>query len=119
MSATGYPDKAWAVRILAITALTFACLVHVLSRKGGILLNNVLAFVKIVILIFIIVLGFAALGGVSFGNGRIQTSNFSTKESFSGSRGDVASYTDSFVYVMYAFSGFQQPFDVCPITLSP
>ena len=112
LQAAGQPDNPSAVRGLAVAALTVACLLHALWRKGGILLNNGLAFMKVAILLLIIVLGFAALGGASFGHGSIKTSNFETNTSFSHPRSDAASYADSFLYVVYSFSGFEQPFNV-------
>lgn len=60
-----------AVRGLAVISLTFACILHALWRKGGILLNNLLAFIKVSMLLAIIVIGFAVSAGASFGNVRI------------------------------------------------
>ena len=43
---------------LAIGSLTLAILVHVCSRRGGIVMNNIFAVVKVSILVAMIVLGF-------------------------------------------------------------
>ena len=104
-------DKAIVIP-LAIAALTVACLLHVSTRRGGILVNNCFAIFKIAILLAIIVIGFAIAGGANFGGGSRQTANFDVHTSFNHPSGSVASYTDSFYDILYAFSGFQQPFYV-------
>ena len=71
MEAAGVAGSDSAVRGLAAASLTFACILHALWRKGGIVLNNLLAFVKVSTLLAIIVIGFAASAGASFGNVRI------------------------------------------------
>ncbi|MCJ1472324.1 hypothetical protein MMC13_000971 [Lambiella insularis] len=101
-----------AIRGLAIAALTTTCLLHAIWRKGGILLNNAFAFMKVMILLLIIIAGLASLGGASLGRGTIHTANFDTHTSFSNPRKDMASYTDSLVYAMYPYTGFLQPFYV-------
>jgi hypothetical protein len=97
---------------LAIAALTVACLLHVSTRRGGILVNNCFAIFKIAILLAIIIIGFATAGGANFGGGSSQTVNFDVHTSFNHPSSSVASYTDSFYDILYAFSGFQQPFYV-------
>jgi L-asparagine transporter-like permease len=97
---------------LAIAALTVACLLHVFTRRGGILVNNCFAVFKVAILLAIIIIGFAVAGGANFGGGSSQTANFNVHTSFSNPSRDVANYTDSFYFILYAFSGFQQPFYV-------
>ena len=71
MDAAGVTGNDSAVRGLAVMALTFACVLHALWRKGGIVLNNLLAVVKVSTLLAIIVIGFASSAGASFGNVRI------------------------------------------------
>ena len=71
MEAAGVTGNHAAVRGLAVMSLTFACLLHALWRKGGILFNNLLAVVKVSTLLAIIVIGFAVSAGASFGNVRI------------------------------------------------
>ncbi|MCJ1405222.1 hypothetical protein MMC11_008449, partial [Xylographa trunciseda] len=112
MEAAGLPGHDTAVRGLAIAALTSACLLHAISRKGGIYLNNAFAFLKVTILLLIIVAGLAKLGGASLGSGSIHTDNFDLHTSFSQPRKDVPSYATSFVYALYPYTGFMQPFYV-------
>lgn len=75
MDAAGVAGNDSAVRGLAVTSLTFACVLHALWRKGGILFNNLLAFIKVSMLLAIIVIGFAVSAGASFGNVRIFGNN--------------------------------------------
>src|SRR5947209_3237010 len=68
MSAAGYDDPSrGSVIALAIGALTLACLIHVASRRGGIMINNVFAVSKVAILLIIIIFGFIRAGGYTFG----------------------------------------------------
>ncbi|KAL8813032.1 MAG: hypothetical protein Q9223_007147 [Gallowayella weberi] len=116
MQAAGVPDNEPAVRGIAVAALTGACLIHGLWRNGGIVLNNVLALIKILTLMAVIIIGFAAAGGASFGSepvGRaVAKTNFATHSSFAGPSHDAGSYARSIVYVVYSYSGFKQPFYV-------
>ncbi|KAJ6258709.1 hypothetical protein Dda_6759 [Drechslerella dactyloides] len=53
----------WQARGIAVACCTFAVLVHGLIPKWGIRLFNVLGVVKVLILLFIVCAGFAALAG--------------------------------------------------------
>lgn len=63
------------VRAIAIAVATGSCVIHGVWRQGGIYLNNLLAVMKIVILLMIFILGMLAHNG-TFGptNGAIKTS---------------------------------------------
>ena len=126
MEAAGYStnSEAPAVRALALAALTFACLIHAVWRRGGIVLNNIMATIKVLILLGIIGIGFAASAGASFGHGPVHGKtldtktgqlrpNFDTHASFANSRSDVASYASSLLFIVYSYGGFDQPFYVC------
>lgn len=116
MQAAGAPDDPKAIRGLAVAALTGACLLHGLWREGGIVLNNILALIKVLTLLAVIVIGFAVAGGADFGNGalgrEIVKANFDTHNSFAGRSTNAGSYARSIVYVVYSYSGFVQPFYV-------
>ena len=75
MDCAGVAGNDSAVRGLAVMSLTFACILHALWRKGGILFNNLLAFIKVSMLLAIIIIGFAVSAGASFGNVGIQWDN--------------------------------------------
>ena len=116
MQAAGKPSQPEAVRALAVAILTAACLIHGLWRNGGIVLNNVLAGLKVATLLAVIVIGFAIAGGASFGNGPIgrtaTKANFDTRMSFASPNSDAGNYARSIVYIVYSYSGFKQPFYV-------
>lgn len=111
------------IRGLAIAALTAACMIHWLWRRGGIVLNNLLAVLKTSVLLAIIVIGFSAAAGASFGHGKVHgntidpdtsrsTSNFDVHTSFTHASTSAASYANSIVFIIYAYAGFDQPFYV-------
>ena len=97
---------------IAIGALSAACLLHMFSRRGGIIMNNIFAIIKVALLVVIIVLGFLKAGGVHLGSSPKSTDNFHIPESFKGAGRDFASYTTSLQYIVYSYSGFLQPFYV-------
>ena len=126
MQAAGHTDHSAAVRGLAVASLTFACLLHASWRKGGIVLNNLLALMKVGMLLAVIIIGFAVSAGASFGNGRVHgqtvnpethqaVSNFDVHTSFLHPSGDVGNYANSLLFIVYTFSGYEQPF--CQSTL--
>ena len=128
LEAAGIEGHDAAVRGIAVAALTTACLLHGVWRKGGIVVNNILASLKILILVAVICIGFAASAGAKFGHGPVHgetvdpstgkvTSNFDTHSSFAHARHDAASYAESLLYIVYTYSGYEQPFYVSRIPL--
>ena len=112
-----------AVRGLAVACLTVACLLHGVWRRGGIWINNMLATLKVLILVAVIGMGFAASAGASFGHGPVHgetvdsitgnvTPNFDTKSSFAHPHHDAASYAETILFIVYTYSGYEQPFYV-------
>ena len=97
---------------LAIASVTASCLLHVCSRRGGIIVNNVFAVLKVAFLLTIIILGFAYRAGHDFGAGVVLNANFNSTTIFANPRPDLASYSDSFMFVLYTYSGYEQPFYV-------
>ena len=123
MEAAGVTGHDSAVRGMAAAALTFACIIHALWRRGGILLNNLLAGVKVAMLLAVIFIGFAVSAGATFGNGPVHgttmdpvtrqpLSSFDPHVSFAQSSSDVANYANSLLFVVCTFSGYEQPFYV-------
>ena len=121
MEAAGLKGHYEAVRGLAVISLTFACILHAVWRRGGILLNNLLAVIKVGMLLAIIIIGFAASAGAQFGNGpahgrtvnpktHIAVSNFDTHTSFLHPSSGAANYANSLLFIVYSFSGYEQPF---------
>ncbi|KAI9699148.1 MAG: hypothetical protein M1836_003338 [Candelina mexicana] len=123
LEAAGITGHDAAIRGLAVAASTVACLLHGLWRQGGIVVNNIFASLKILILIAVIIIGFAASAGAKFGHGPVHgknvdpltgkvTPNFDTHSSFAHAPDDVASYAQSLLFIIYTYSGFEQPFYV-------
>ena len=123
MNAAGIEGRDSTVRGLAVVCLTTACLLHAAWRQGGIMLSNILAVLKTLILVAIIVIGFAASAGASFGHGPVHgqtvnptthkaTPNFDPQSSFASARSDPAGYAASILFIVYSFSGYEQPFYV-------
>lgn len=69
------------VRGIAVAVATFSCLIHGIWRQGGLYLNNLLAVMKILILVIMFLLGMLAQGGV-FGetHGAIKTAGSFSKQ---------------------------------------
>lgn len=127
MSAAGNDDPSRGSVIgLAIGALTFACLVHAASRRGGLLLNNIFAVLKVAILLIIIILGFIRSRGYSFGGHAapanaedFPTHNFDLDKSFKGDGQNAPSFADCLLLIIYSISGFKQPFYVSAVVVPP
>ena len=114
---------------LAITVLTVCALLHLFSRRGGIWINNGFAVIKIGILVVIAILGFVHASGKLTSNGindplsqaplnitsvminNAMDNNFGPL-SFHTTHHDVGSVVSSFIFAIYPFSGFEQPFYV-------
>jgi amino acid transporter len=112
MEAADRPKSRGPVIGIALTVLTAAVLLHVCSRRGGILVNNVFAVVKVLILVSIIVIGFVKAGGSRLGGPPPAPENFDPDTSFRSEQRGVTDYAKAFMYVLYSYSGFQQPFYV-------
>lgn len=118
-------------RGLAVVCMTSACLLHAMSRQGGIWIINTMAVFKVCILLAIIGIGFAAFAGKTFNYGPVhgetiinslnQTGppNLAGGTSFAYARKDFASYANSILFVVYTYSGSEQPFYVCTSSPNP
>ncbi|KAK4210058.1 amino acid permease-domain-containing protein [Rhypophila decipiens] len=117
------PDNG-GVRGVAIAAAAFACVIHAVSRRGGILLNNFLALVKVGILLIIIITTLAVVGGaVKDSNGdkvpNVFGQNLDPKVAFNPpvdpalgvpgvDQGSANGYAAAFLSIIFAYSGFDQ-----------
>ncbi|KAH7021463.1 amino acid permease-domain-containing protein [Microdochium trichocladiopsis] len=89
------------------------------TTRAGLFLNSAFAMLKTTLLVAICVLGFMKAGGVRVGGEPKATSNFDVIESFRPGAREVPSVTNSLLYIMYAFSGFEQPFYVLTEVRTP
>ncbi|KAF2004027.1 amino acid transporter [Amniculicola lignicola CBS 123094] len=93
-------------RVLAIIAVTFACAIHAFTRRGGIILNNVLASVKVLIVLTFPIMAICALAGVKDTNNA--KSNLNPSTSFDGIHSTMYGYSNAFISVLYAYQGINQ-----------
>lgn len=93
-------------RILAISiaATTFCCLLHAVSRKWGIILNNVFGVIKFLILLFIVLVGLCYI------NRDVACDNFNlaTSFDFTTSPKRPFRYAEAFLNAMYPYGLFHQ-----------
>ncbi|KAI9709601.1 MAG: hypothetical protein M1828_002409 [Chrysothrix sp. TS-e1954] len=97
---------------IAIGILTACTLLHMFSRRGGILINNAFAVFKVLFLVAVIILGLIKADGHRLGGAQSATDNFDAGVSFDSDRRDVVSWANSLLYILYTYSGFEQPFYV-------
>jgi amino acid transporter len=100
-NAQATPGKVIAI---AIAANTFCCLLHSLSRKWGILLNNFLGVVKLCILVFVVIIGLVWI------NTGVSNPNYALSTSFTAESSPrwPYRYAEAFIYVMFPYGGFHQ-----------
>ena len=111
LEAAGLKDHHAATRGLAVLVTTFACLIHGVWRRGGIILNNILAVIKIGILLLIIVLGITALGNQFEQDGEVQNfaaHNMAPDKSFANAPTVTHGYVESILAVIFAYGGYNQ-----------
>ena len=117
MRAAGRKDDRVTILGIAIAIVSASVLIHVFSRRGGILVNNVFGIVKILILLTMIGLGFW-YKPVASSSARPEEAALHLPWSFYVGGDDithrryVTDYIKAFGYVFYSYSGFQQPFYV-------
>lgn len=91
----------WNQRCIGLACLTAAFLIHSIALKWGIRLQNLLGIIKLFIVLFIIVSGWAALRGHT----RSETpDNF--RNVFSGTQGSGYSMVMALYNVIWSFTGY-------------
>ncbi|KAF4972145.1 hypothetical protein FSARC_1220 [Fusarium sarcochroum] len=113
--ASGNTDPApGAIRGIAIGIAITTCFIHTFSRRGGILLNNLLAMVKVMILLLIVVTAIVVgAGGLKTSDGKkvenLITENTQPSHAFADSSNNANGYAHAFLAIIFSFSGFEQP----------
>jgi amino acid transporter len=119
---------------IAICLLTFCAALHTFSRRGGVILGNIVATIKVLVLLALAILGMVHAGRkfLQSAPGSINESaipnapenitshlinnassiNLNPHNSFAGSRHDLGSFVDSSLFVIFTYTGFEQPFYV-------
>ena len=109
LAAAGYSGSLTnSVRGIAIGTVTAVGLLHGLWRNFGIAVNNVFAFIKILILIMFIIIGFASIGGTVFGVEPAAGANLDPYNSFSGAQTEPYGYASAYLAIVFTFGGFNQ-----------
>jgi amino acid transporter len=104
-STVGSPGKVVAI---AIAANTFACLLHSMSRKWGIMLNNMLGTVKLVMLFVIIIFGLNSLRLDRATSNPISQRNFQDPFNTEASPKHIYRYAEAVLFVIFPMGGFHQ-----------
>ncbi|KAK4120036.1 hypothetical protein N657DRAFT_625969 [Parathielavia appendiculata] len=105
VQAAGIPPSSGNIVGIAMAANTFSCLLHGMSRRWGLWLNNLLGMLKLLILILLIVFGLA------WHDKSLSNANLDSATSFSKTPATphgVYRYAEALVMVMFPFGGFHQ-----------
>ncbi|EEY17226.1 high-affinity methionine permease [Verticillium alfalfae VaMs.102] len=101
------PDG-WAARGIAVACATFATFLHAVAPKWGLRLINVLGVFKVVILLFIVFSGFAALAGHRRVPDPDNFSNaFRIEEGDGYGNGGAYGYATALLRVVYSYKGWE------------
>lgn len=98
-----------AVRGIAIAIATSACFIHTFSRRGGIWLNNILAMIKVMMLLCIIITSIVVAAGGIDGVKNVMSENTKSSSAFKDASTDANGYAQAFLAIIFSFSGFEQP----------
>jgi amino acid transporter len=103
-----------AVRGIAVAVSVFSCFIHTFSRRGGIWLNNLLAMIKLCILLLIIFSAIIYSAGKfpkseAIDRGIVVDENLGATKSFKNASNDANGYAQAFLAIIFAYSGFEQP----------
>ncbi|RCI11125.1 hypothetical protein L249_7286 [Ophiocordyceps polyrhachis-furcata BCC 54312] len=103
-ASSGSTSDGWQARSIAIAVVTFAVCLHSIFPKGGVRLINLLGVCKVVVLIFIICAGFAALAG----HRRVpDPHNFDHAFTPTHGGGGAYEYSKALLMVIYSYSGWE------------
>jgi L-asparagine transporter-like permease len=108
LQACNVPPDPNTVRGIAVAVATLACGIHAFSRRGGIWLGNLLALIKVLLLLMVIVTGICAWAG-AFKTNNYVSDNMALGNSFADPAHDSYGYAQAFLAVLFAWSGFDQP----------
>lgn len=92
----------WEKRGIALSVITFVVLMHGLTPRAGVRIMNLLAWIKVVTLLFIIVSGWGVLSG------RVKSvpdPQASFRHAFRGSKKEVNPYVTALFKVIFSFAG--------------
>ncbi|KAI0754054.1 high affinity methionine permease [Daedaleopsis nitida] len=100
--AAGHAADRWATRGIALGVIGFVTLLHGLTPKLGVLVMNGLSVFKIIILVFVVVTGWAVLAGHT----RIADPHANFRNAFEGSSHSSNDYATATFKVLNAYAGW-------------
>ncbi|TFK24801.1 high affinity methionine permease [Coprinopsis marcescibilis] len=100
LAANAEPTR-WRLRAVGFACITFAFVLHGTAVKWGLRLQNVLGIIKILVLVFVIITGFVALGG----HMNIEKPN-NFENAFEGTTASASSFCLSLYNVIWSYIGF-------------
>ncbi|KAF1846367.1 high-affinity methionine permease [Cucurbitaria berberidis CBS 394.84] len=106
--AAGYTATEWENKGLAIASYTFLAFLCLISTRWSIRLMNVISAVKLVILLFIVITGFAVLGGGT----RVKEPRANFNNSFDHISNNGNDIVNALVSINFAYKGYENAFNV-------
>jgi amino acid transporter len=106
--AAGYQASEWANKGLAMASYTFLAIICLVSTRWSMRLMNLISAVKLIILLFIVITGFAVLGGAT----RVEDPRQNFRNSFDGISSNGNGIVNALVSVNFAYSGYSNAFNV-------
>lgn len=104
LNAAGKTVGQWNSRAIGVGVITFACLINGISVKSGLFLANALGVFKVVIILFISITGWVALGGGLKTNGFTSPNNFT--DSFSGTTATGFGVVNALYNIIWSYVGY-------------
>lgn len=92
----------WSQRGIAIGAIGAVCLMSWVSNKWSMRLQNVIAYVKVIILVFVAITGLVVLGGHT----RVKNPKENFKDPFKGTTGNANVWANALVKIIFSFAGW-------------
>ncbi|EAU85304.1 high affinity methionine permease [Coprinopsis cinerea okayama7 len=104
----GVTETTWNLRGLAVGVYTVIVLIGIASTKWSLRISNAIGVVKVVTLLFIAITGFVVLGGHT----SVADPKANFRNAFEGTSSNGNGLATSLVKVNFAYSGFENAFNV-------
>ncbi|USW57467.1 Putative amino acid/polyamine transporter I [Septoria linicola] len=101
-AAAGKTADEWEKRGVAILVITFICSLHAFVPNFGVRFMNGIGVIKVVVLFFIVVTGWAVLGGGT----KVEDPHASFRNSFAGTSSSGYEWSNSLFKVLNSFAGY-------------
>lgn len=108
LNAANIEATTWNYRGIAIAALSASCISVAISTRWSLRLQNLLGFVKVVFMLFIVVLGWVVLAGGT----KVTNPNQSFQDVWAGTTTSGNDIANSIIKVSFSYSGYNYAFGV-------